>query len=61
MTSRPDPQDPPRTPDGPPEADIVEESGVASFPSSDPPSWTGAIPSDVHPPANETPPARPPR
>ena len=36
MTSRPHPQDPSRTPEGPPEADIVEESGVASFPASDP-------------------------
>ena len=54
MPSRPRP-DPPRTPDDPPEADIVEESGVASFPASDPPSWTGAIPSDVRPPAKRNP------
>jgi len=55
MTTHPHPREPRGTPDAPPEADIVEESDIESFPASDAPSWTGAIPSDVHPPADETP------
>lgn len=50
-TPTPRPHEPVRTPDHL-ELDIVEESDLESFPASDPPPWTGAVPADVHPPAD---------